>query len=287
MIQEFAFGKVNLALKILGKRDDGYHDIDTVFQAIDKCDIVNLEAADDIKLTCTDTTLPCDRTNLAYQAIEALQPYNKKGMGVHIHIEKNIPMAAGLAGGSADCAAVLRGLNKLWDLNLSVAAMQQIGATLGADVPFCIIGGTARGTGCGDILEQLPDVPKWPIVIIHPHMTISTAEAYQWFDAAEETADVDIDAMVQAVRKESLEDVVAALGNTFDELVLDAYPKLDHIKNILELTDVKGMVSGSGPTLFGIIPQNVAMGQVVGNVNSQADNVDVFMVKTQKALVIE
>ena len=286
MIEEKAFGKINLALHISGKRDDGYHDIDTVFQSIDKCDIITLEKADDIQLTCSDSSLPCDMTNLAYRAAMKLLPYNEKDLGAHIHIEKNLPISAGLAGGSSDCAAVLRGLNKLWDLKLGKEELMRVGAELGADVPFCIVGGTARGTGRGDQIEFLPDVPKWPVIILHPHMEISTAEAYGWYDATADLTAVDVEAMVQAVRNESLDDVVKAMGNTFDELAIREYPKLDRMKDLIELFDVKAMITGSGPTIFGIIPQTVAIGQVLGNVRSQVDDADVFMCKTAKALKI-
>ena len=146
-IVETGYGKINLALAITGRRSDGYHDIDTVFQSIGLCDTVTLQDADEWQLTCSVPGLACDETNLAYKAWQALCPYKKDNQPVAIHIEKNIPIAAGLAGGSTDCAAVLRGLNRLWGLGLSQADLCHIGTGLGADVPFCICGGTMRGTG--------------------------------------------------------------------------------------------------------------------------------------------
>ena len=159
MIEEKAYGKINLALRITGRRDDGYHDIDTVFQSIGLYDTIRLEPADCVEISCSEPALPCDRSNLAYKAYEALRPYCKGKAGVRIHIVKKIPIAAGLAGGSTDCAAVLRGLNRLWHLGLSYDQLCRIGARLGADVPFCIRGGTARGTGIGEILKKLPSLP--------------------------------------------------------------------------------------------------------------------------------
>ena len=149
-IVETGYGKINLALAITGAREDGYHNIDTIFQSIGLCDTVTLREAEEFQLTCSVESLPCDETNLAYRAWKALCPYKKDNHGVAIHIEKRIPIAAGLAGGSTDCAAVLRGLNRLWELSLSQQELCRIGAKLGADVPFCICGGTMRGTGIGE-----------------------------------------------------------------------------------------------------------------------------------------
>ena len=141
MIEEIGCGKINLALAITGRRDDGYHDIDTIFQSIGLHDVIRLEEADEFLLTCSNPALACDETNLAYKAYAALLPYRRGPKGVRIHIEKNIPVAAGLAGGSTDCAAVLRGLNRLWRLGLTTEELCRIGASIGADVPFCVCGG--------------------------------------------------------------------------------------------------------------------------------------------------
>lgn len=176
-IVEKGYGKINLALAITGRRADGYHNIDTIFQSIGLCDAVTVSEADVFELTCSQPSLACDETNLAYKAWKALCPYKKDNQQVAIHIEKHIPIAAGLAGGSTDCAAVLRGLNRLWGLGLSEKELCRIGAGLGADVPFCICGGTMRGTGIGEELKRLPPLPAWPVVIVHPRVPVQTKQA--------------------------------------------------------------------------------------------------------------
>lgn len=187
-IVETGYGKINLALAITGAREDGYHNIDTIFQSIGLCDTVMLREAGKFQLTCSVESLPCDETNLAYRAWKALCPYKKDNHQVAIHIKKRIPIAAGLAGGSTDCAAVLRGLNRLWKLSLSQQELCRIGAKLGADVPFCICGGTMRGTGIGEQLRRLPSLPSWPVVVLHPRVAVQTKRAYALFDGKKRPA---------------------------------------------------------------------------------------------------
>ena len=282
MIQQKAYGKINLALHIRGTRDDCYHDIDTVFQSIGIYDTITLEEAPDVQLTCSRPELPCDKTNLAAKAVAALMPYNKKNKGVHIHIEKKIPIAAGLAGGSTDCAAVLKGMNRLWDLGLCQEELMTIGRTLGADVPFCLLGGTARGTGRGDELTPLQDVPVWPVIIVHPHLQVSTADAYRLYDTRADLKHVDIDAMVAAVERESLDEVIAAQGNTFEELVIPQHTHIERCKDALEMYDLKPLMTGSGPTIFALVPPTVGVGEVSAMVRSVIDRTDVIVVKTIK-----
>lgn len=276
MIEEKAYGKINLALRITGRRDDGYHDIDTVFQSIGLYDTIRLEPADCVEISCSEPALPCDRSNLAYKAYEALRPYCKGKAGVRIHIVKKIPIAAGLAGGSTDCAAVLRGLNRLWHLGLSYDQLCRIGARLGADVPFCIRGGTARGTGIGEILKKLPSLPDWPVLIVHPHVAVHTARAYSLFDSQDVQSPVDINAQEEAVRAGLLERITAALGNTFEELVIPDVPEISHFKQLLRREGLKPLMSGSGPTLFALIPPSLKHHEIAGRLRHLAGDADIF-----------
>lgn len=253
-IVENGYGKINLALAITGAREDGYHNIDTIFQSIGLYDTVTLTEAEEFQLTCSVPSLPCDQTNLAYRAWKALCPYKKDNQGVAIHIEKRIPIAAGLAGGSTDCAAVLRGLNRLWNLSLSEPELCRIGAALGADVPFCICGGTMRGTGIGEQLRELPPLPNWPVALIHPRVAVETKRAYALFDGSGQTTAIDVDAVEAAVRSGDFQAVTAAMGNTFEELVIPDVPQVASCRQRFISLGLHPLMAGSGPTVFALVP---------------------------------
>lgn len=253
-VVETGYGKINLALAITGCREDGYHDIDTIFQSIGLCDTVTLREAEEFQLTCSVASLPCDETNLAYRAWKALCPYKKDNHQVAIHIEKRIPIAAGLAGGSTDCAAVLRGLNRLWNLDLSKEDLCRIGAELGADVPFCICGGTMRGTGIGEQLRPLMPLPTWPIALVHPRVAVETKRAYALFDGKKKTGTIDVDAVEAAIRQGDFESLTTAMGNTFEELVMPDVPQVAQCRERLASLGLKPLMAGSGPTVFALVP---------------------------------
>lgn len=279
-IVETGYGKINLALAITGRRSDGYHDIDTVFQSIGLCDTVTLQDADEWQLTCSVPGLACDETNLAYKAWQALCPYKKDNQPVAIHIEKNIPIAAGLAGGSTDCAAVLRGLNRLWGLGLSQADLCHIGTGLGADVPFCICGGTMRGTGIGEELRELPPLPDWPVVIVHPHAAVQTKKAYALFDSRERTKPIDVDAVERAVCRSDFQALTASMGNTFEELVITDVPEVARCQQLLSWSGLRPLMAGSGPTVFALVPPE-REGEIRRQAASWRD-VDAYVTKVVK-----
>lgn len=254
MIREIGYGKVNLALQITGRRDDGYHMIDTVFQSIGLCDTITLTDADVFSLTASLDGLPCDETNLAYKAYRAICDYTGTTKGVAIHLDKHIPMAAGLAGGSTDCAAVLRGLNRLWNLGLSLDTLASMGARLGADVPFCVYGGTMRGQGIGDVLTPLPTLPQWDILVVHPHTTVQTKDAYALFDTTAPQVDVDVAAVIKAITEQDQGALIASMGNTFVRLVQPVVPEITTCYDLLRGHGFVPLVSGSGPTNFSLVP---------------------------------
>ena len=249
-IVEKGYGKINLALAITDRRADGYHNIDTIFQSIGLCDTVTVSEADAFELTCSQPSLACDETNLAYKAWKALCPYKKDNQQVTIHIEKHIPIAAGLAGGSTDCAAVLRGLNRLWGLELPETEL----CRLGADVPFCICSGTMRGTGIGEELKRLPPLPAWSVVIVHPRVPVQTKQAYALFDSRIQTAPVAVDAVEQAVRAGDFQGLTAAMGNTFEELIIPNVPQVADCQQRLTALGLQPLMAGSGPTVFALVP---------------------------------
>lgn len=274
-IVEKGYGKINLALAITGRRADGYHNIDTIFQSIGLCDAVTVSEADAFELTCSQPSLACDETNLAYKAWKALCPYKKDNQQVAIHIEKHIPIAAGLAGGSTDCAAVLRGLNRLWGLGLSEKELCRIGAGLGADVPFCICGGTMRGTGIGEELKRLPSLPAWPVVIVHPRVPVQTKQAYALFDSRSHTVPGAVDAVEQAVRAGDFQGLTAAMGNTFEELVIPDVPQVADCQQRLTALGLQPLMAGSGPTVFALVPPGQE--ETVRSQTAAWHDVDVYM----------
>lgn len=254
MIEEKGYGKINLALAITGRRDDGYHNIDTIFQSVELCDTIQIEEAPGLELTCSDASLPCDETNLAYRAFAALAPYSRKRRGARIHIDKHIPLAAGLAGGSADGAAVLRGLNRLWQLGLTAEELCRIGASIGADVPFCLLGGTMRGRGIGDVLEPLRPLPPWKVIILHPPVPVYTGRAYALFDACPPLKTVLVDAAAAAAEARDFQGLAEAMGNTFEELVMPDVPLIGECRRLLMSHGLRPLMAGSGPTVFALVP---------------------------------
>ncbi|WP_301860053.1 4-(cytidine 5'-diphospho)-2-C-methyl-D-erythritol kinase [uncultured Megasphaera sp.] len=281
MIEEWGYGKINLALEITGRRDDGYHTIDTVFQSVSLRDRIQLERSDQFRLTCSNPQLSCDESNLAYRAFAALKSYYSGPHGVSIHIDKQIPLAAGLAGGSTDCAAVLRGLNRLWNLGLSTKALCRIGASLGADVPFCICGGTMRGRGIGDVLQPLPALTDWEVLILHPHVPVYTGRAYALFDEhPSQLRPVAVDAAVTAAEKRDWTALIRSMGNTFEELVIPGVPQIDICRQLLRQQGLRPLMAGSGPTVFAVVPPQrdgtMLYRQICQEAAQQAIGIDVY-----------
>ena len=188
---------------------------------------------------------------------------------VHIHIEKKVFLAAGLAGGSTDAAAVLRGLNRFWELHLPVERLERLGAKLGSDVPFCVAGGTALATGRGEILEALPDLPDMYLVLAKPPLEISTPWAYREFDKQKNVIHPDIEGMAQAVRTGDLQGVLERCGNVLEPVTAKAHPEIREIRQLmLENGAEPAMMSGSGPTVFGIVKDKETGERIAGILQS-------------------
>ena len=257
-LYEGAFAKLNLTLDVLGKREDGYHDIKSVMQAISLRDDVQIDVDTGKQwcLECTDPSIPCDETNLAWKAAKVyLEATGNAVDGIRIHITKRIPVQAGLGGGSADAAAVLRALNKHFGNPLSILALAELGASVGSDVPFCVLCGTAMVEGRGERIRKLSAMPDCVFVICKPDFSVSTPELYSKIDSTAVAARPDQQAMESALLAGDLGCVAQNLCNVFDPVVTSEHLELNYIKSIMNSYGSVGhQMTGSGSAVFGILP---------------------------------
>lgn len=252
-----AYGKINLGLDVVRKREDGYHEVRMVMQTVNLYDKITMERTNEPGIQ-TETNLPYvpdGEGNLAYRAAKMLADEFGIEDGIMIRIKKFIPVAAGMAGGSTDAAAVLVGMNRMFNLGLSRKELMKRGVKLGADVPYCIMRGTALSEGIGEILTELPPAPQCHIVLAKPQVAVSTKVVYGKLRANELTADQhpDIDGMVEAIKNEDLDGVISRLGNVLETVTVPDHPEIAKIKEIMMENGADGaLMSGSGPTVFGI-----------------------------------
>ena len=256
-----ANAKINLSLDVTGVRENGYHDVRMIMQSIELCDYLDIEVNNSgrIELTCSNPEIECDKSNLIYKAADKLinkavdEEIIDKNTGVTISLQKNIPIAAGLAGGSTDAAATLVGLNEELGLGYSSSELRGLGVTLGADIPFCIEGGTYLSEGIGEVLSKLKDAPDCFIVLVKPDINVSTKFVYDNLILNEETVHPDVDAMLNAIETGSIKRVADCLDNLLATVTEKEYPIIIDIKNILkENGALNAIMSGSGPTVFGL-----------------------------------
>ncbi len=250
-----ALGKINLGLDVLGKRENGYHDVRMVMQSVYVYDRISVEKKREagIELSTNLGYLPVNENNLAYKAAKLLMDEFSIREGVRIHLEKHIPVAAGMAGGSSDGAAILHGLNRMFELGLSKEDLMKRGVELGADVPYCIMRGTALAEGIGEILTPLPKIPKCFALIAKPPIIVSTKTVYEKLDALEIVDHPDIDGIIQGLEEGNLEKICACMGNVLEKVTIEDYPVIEEIKKLMkENGAINAMMSGSGPTVFGI-----------------------------------
>lgn len=248
-----ARAKINLALDVLYKRPDGYHEVAMVMQSVTLADRVVIEPAEEISVFADMADLECGPDNLAYRAAALLRRHTGVSLGARIHLEKNIPLAAGLAGGSADAAAVLRGLNTMWQLGLTASELEVLGAMLGSDVPFCLRGGTALATGRGEILTPLPAPPPLWVVLAKPQIAVSTAWVYGNYRSELVTAHPDIGGITASLSRGDLPGLATRLANVLETVTVAAHPEIATLKAaMLEHGAMASLMSGSGPTVFGL-----------------------------------
>ena len=250
-----AKAKINLGLDVVRKREDGYHEVRMIMQMINLYDKITLRKKTEPGITVTTNLayLPVNEDNLVYRAAKLLMDEFQVDGGLEIELQKYIPVAAGMAGGSTDAAAVMVGVNRIFQLGLNKKQLIERGVKIGADVPFCIMRGTALAEGIGEELTPLPAMPHCSLVIAKPKIHVSTKFVYGNLKVKELTEHPDIDGQVQALRENNLEQLVARMGNVLETVTIPAYPVIDEIKHTMMKYGAMGaMMSGSGPTVFGI-----------------------------------
>lgn len=253
-----ALGKINLGLDVLGKRPDGYHDVRMVMQTIYLYDQITITKRKEpgIGLSTNLFYLPVNENNLAYRAAKLLMDEFEIQSGVDIFLEKHIPVAAGMAGGSSNAAAVLYGINRMFDLGLSMEELMKRGVSLGADVPYCIMRGTVLAEGIGEILTPLPPMPRCQIVVAKPPVSVSTKMVYEKIDSRRIVEHPDIDGIIEGLKEGDVTKIASRMGNVLEQVTVEEYPVIDKIKKLMDEGGAKGaMMSGSGPTVFGIFTE--------------------------------
>ncbi len=252
-IQLKSYGKINLGLDVLYKRQDDYHEILTIMQEIDLFDTVKIkDRKDGFVLETNIENLPVDTTNLVYKSWDKICKKMNLKKGVEITIEKNIPIGGGLAGGSSNAASVLKGLNELWDLGLSIDDLKALGLTIGADVPFCLQGGTALAGGIGEDLSKLDSFKDVGLILVNPGISILTEEIYKNLDLVDHKP-MDIEKLIKFMIEDDLVGLSQNMENIMEKYVIGRYPVIGQIKTDLVASGALGaLMSGSGATVFGI-----------------------------------
>ena len=249
-----SYAKINLSLDVLGKMDNGYHNVKMVMQTVSLFDLVTIcQSRQGISISTNLPFLPIDENNIAYKAAKEFFDYTGIKSGVDIDISKRIPVGAGLAGGSSNAAAVLKSMNKLFKTGLSLKELCSIGVNLGADVPYCILGGTRLAEGIGEKLSPLPKMPECSILLVKPAFSVSTKSVYEKIDLHQNYPHPDTEGLINGLHNGSLHEISASMCNVLEEVCLSDYPVLMQAKKELcELGAIKSQMSGSGPTIFGI-----------------------------------
>lgn len=255
MVRQKAYAKVNIGLDVLRRRPDGYHELKMIMQTVDIFDDLTFERTREpgIRLSIEGADLPADENNLVYKAAALMMEQRQIGEGVAITVTKRIPIAAGMAGGSADAAAAMRGLNALFDMGYSAEALRELGVRLGADIPYCITGGTMLSEGIGEVLTPLSAPPECYLTVAKPNIDVSTAFVYQNLHADSLPFHPDIDGMVKALAAGDLKGITDRMENVLETVTVPMYPVIDRIKRRMRMLGAENaLMSGSGPTVFGI-----------------------------------
>lgn len=254
-LQLRAYAKINLGLDVVRKREDGYHEVRMIMQTVKLFDKLTFRLLDEdvIRLKTNLGFLPVDENNLVYKAVKLLKDTYHVDKGIEIDLFKCIPVAAGMAGGSTDCAATLVGASKLFKLHLSKQQLMELGVKLGADVPYCVLRGTALSEGIGEVLTPLASIPNCCILIAKPLVSVSTKFVYEHLDANGLNEHPDIDGMVEAIKEGNLKGITDRMGNVLETVTIPEYPIIAEIKDCMKAAGaMNALMSGSGPTVFGI-----------------------------------
>lgn len=267
-----ALAKINLGLDVIRRREDGYHEVKMVMQTIHLYDRIQLRRTKetDIQVRTNLFYLPTNENNLVYKAAKLLKDEFQIPEGVDINLKKFIPVAAGMAGGSSDAAAVLYGMNRMFRLGLSLQELMDRGVKIGADVPYCIMRGTALAEGIGEKLTPLRPVPKCPVLIAKPPISVSTKFVYENLKLDENTVHPDMDAVVKAIEERNLKKMAANMGNVLESVTCVHYPVISQLKELMkEHGAINAMMSGSGPTVFGLFEDRGAAKAAMAEIRRQ------------------
>lgn len=278
-----SYGKINLGLDVLRRREDGYHEVRMIMQTVGLYDLLTMKKIKDdkIKMTCNLSFLPTDERNLVYKAVKLIKDKYHIKEGVEIDLSKRIPVAAGMAGGSSNCAAALKGMNQLFDLGLSIDELCEIGVTLGADVPYCIWGGTALSEGIGEKLSRVDAMPECYILIAKPGISVSTAFVYQNLDLAGLSKHPDIDGMLECLKEKDLKGICDRLENVLETVTIKEYPIIEKVKkHLMDQGAMGALMSGSGPTIFAIFQNKKTADKALESLRSIEDIKQAYVVRS-------
>lgn len=287
-----AHAKINLGLDVIRKREDGYHEVKMIMQTIGLYDklAIHKTTQPSIKIKTNLHYLPVDTNNLIYKAAALMMEKYQLNQGVYINLEKRIPVSAGLAGGSTDAAATLYGMNRLFHLNLTKKELMELGITLGADVPYCVLQGTALSEGIGEILTPLPPFPDCHVLIVKPAINVSTKYVYENLKLNDTTIHPDIDRIIEGIKANDLHGACRLFGNVLESVTVAEYPVISDIKDkMLSLGAVTALMSGSGPTVFGLFEDSKTADNAfyhfkISNLGKQAHLTKLFHPRTKVSI---
>ncbi|MCB2293149.1 4-(cytidine 5'-diphospho)-2-C-methyl-D-erythritol kinase [Clostridium algoriphilum] len=247
-----AYGKINISLDVIGKREDGYHLLKMIMQSVDLYDSMSFKKCNKgINLSCNKPYIPIDDKNLVYKAAKLFMDTYDIHEGINIYLRKNIPVAAGMAGGSADAAAVFKALKEIFKVDVDDNELMDLGVRIGADVPYCIVGGTALCEGIGEIITPLKPFKNYILVLVKPNFGVSTKEVFKNLDISKIFKHPDTEALIKAIEQEKLQEVCNSMKNLLENVTLRKYPVLKRIKeDMVKMGAMGSMMSGSGPTIF-------------------------------------
>ena len=277
-----AYGKINLGLDVIRKRPDGYHDLDMIMQMVDVYDdiVITKNKTGKIEVKTDTAVLSNGKDNLAYMAAKMLMDEFKIKDGVNIYINKRIPIAGGMAGGSSDCATTLMGINQLFELGLSKEELMERGVKLGADVPYCVLGGTAIARGIGEVLTPLPAQADCHVIIAKPPVSVSTAYVYGHIKPLEITKRPDIEAMAQSIKDGDLKKMASLIYNVMEDVTVGEYPIISEIKQVMiDNGALNSIMSGSGPTVFGLFDDKEKAQQCVKTLEEKGLTQQLYLTK--------
>lgn len=281
-IIEKAPAKINLSLDVLHKRDDGYHEMEMVMTSIDLADRLTLNLLDENRIVIESNNgfLPLDERNIVYRSVLMLQKEFDVQQGVHVYIEKNIPIAAGLGGGSSDAAATLRGLNRLWNLGLSMDELAELGARIGSDVPFCVYGGSAYAYGRGEKIEPITEIPQCWVVLVKPRRGISSWTVFEGLEV-DTLTHPNTEDILRAIEEVNYEEMTNCLGNALENVSIVKQPKIEQIKDkMLQFGAETALMSGTGPTIYGLCQKYSRAKRVFNGLKGFCN--EVYLVRTLK-----